>query len=247
MAPAVEKVPPSDEWAPLTALETGIFAHCVSELGPDLRGLPDDLVTMLVRGYVNEKDAKGETVAHMIETADWRKENEIESALLPAKLPANRADFERMWKSSVIGEDVNGHLIVYEAVGKIPSKEFAAAFTGAPEKEANFLEQCAFNKEILRKMNIVKSNLQQKRVYKMIVIIDLAGLGMSHLTSTFINALKTYISKFSNLYPESLYKLFVINSPYEVLKSAPPLSSIAPSLQSIPPPFNQPGETRPRK
>jgi hypothetical protein len=31
--------------------------------------------------------------------------------------------------------------------------------------------------QILRKMNIVKSAQLQKRVYKMIVVIDLAGLG----------------------------------------------------------------------
>jgi hypothetical protein len=48
----------------------------------------------------------------------------------------------------------------------------------------------------------------------MIVILDLAGLGMSHVGSTFTGLLKTYIGKFMNLYPESLYKLYVINAPF---------------------------------
>lgn len=48
----------------------------------------------------------------------------------------------------------------------------------------------------------------------MIVVLDLNGLSMSHLGSTFTGLLKTYIGKFSNLYPESLFKLFVINAPF---------------------------------
>lgn len=66
----------------------------------------------------------------------------------------------------------------------------------------------------MRKRNIVKSNEQQKRIYKMVVVLDLAGLSMSHLGSTFTGLLKTYIGKFSNLYPESLHKLLVINAPF---------------------------------
>lgn len=46
------------------------------------------------------------------------------------------------------------------------------------------------------------------------MILDLSGLSMSHLSATFTGLLKTYIGKFSNLYPESLYKLFVINAPF---------------------------------
>ncbi|KAG8470767.1 hypothetical protein KFE25_009188 [Diacronema lutheri] len=290
MAPA--KPPASLEWEPLDEQQVDIFAHCVAELGPELRNLPDDLVTMLVRGYVGEKDPKQCAVEHMIETSDWRKENDIETALTPKRLPENRQEFERLWRSSIIGEDADGHPIVMESIGKIPTKEFAAAFTGDAAKEANFLAHSAFNKEILRKRNIVKSNEQQKRIYKMVVVLDLAGLSMSHLGSTFTGLLKTYIGKFSNLYPESLHKLLVINAPFvfsgawgaisllmhpvtrakihiisnpkyaldelkkmgskldfsfeEAYAKAPPLSSLAPQLQQIPPPFNPPNERRPR-
>jgi hypothetical protein len=185
----------------------------------------------------------------MIETAEWRKEHAIETALLPECVPANRAQYESMWRSSIIGADKDGHPIVYEAIGKIPTKEFANAFVGTPEKEANFLAHCAYNKEvrararapalllwysasqsvgvhhqpvlmgrtcstllpshrcapslpfripprqILRKRNIATSAVQKKRIYKMIVVLDLAGLGMSHISSTFTGLLKTYIGK----------------------------------------------------
>lgn len=86
----------------------------------------------------------------MIETSDWRKENDIETALLPKRLPPNRAEFERMWRTSIIGEDADGHPIIMESIGKIPSREFAALFTGSPEKEANFLAHSAYNKEVRR-------------------------------------------------------------------------------------------------
>lgn len=48
MAPA--KPAPPLEWEPFDEEQRDIYAHCVAELGPELRGLPDDLVTMLVRG-----------------------------------------------------------------------------------------------------------------------------------------------------------------------------------------------------
>jgi len=101
-------------------------------------------------GYVGEKDPKQCAVEHMIETSDWRKENDIETALTPKRLPENRQEFERLWRSSIIGEDADGHPIVMESIGKIPTKEFAAAFTGDAAKEANFLAHSAFNKEVLR-------------------------------------------------------------------------------------------------
>jgi len=282
--------PPSAEWDALTPQEVEILRHCRAQLGADLLGLPDDLVTMMTRGYMGEKDPKAESVHHMKETAEWRKSVDIESTLLPDRLPAQRAEFERMWRSAIIGEDDVGHMVVIESIGKIPPKEFGNVFVGNPEREQLFLQHCTYNKEVLRKRNILRSTELKRRVYKMIVIIDLHGLGSSHMSSSFTNLLKTYIGKFSNLYPESLYKLYVINAPWvfsgvwtmispfvhpvtrakihiisnpkyamedlakigvkleftfqEAYDKAPPLSTWAPKLAKLPPPYNPPGEER---
>jgi hypothetical protein len=194
--------------------EVDILRHCIATLGPELRGLPDDLITMLVRGtrppppgearpddrahaaplplpgipltvnarprpltrasarprraragYVSEKDPKAQTVAHMIETSEWRKENDVDGALLPGRVPALRKEFETMWRSSIIGEDQDGHPIILESIGKIPTKEFGAQFTGSPEKEASFLNHTMFNKEVRQRRSLVAVLAATGRAY----------------------------------------------------------------------------------
>mmetsp|Transcript_15113 Transcript_15113/g.51004 ORF Transcript_15113/g.51004 Transcript_15113/m.51004 type:complete len:290 (+) Transcript_15113:64-933(+) len=210
MAPP-KKVP--NEWDPLTPQEAEVLRHCRQQLGKDLRGLPDDLVTMLVRGYATEPDWKKASATHMAETAEFRQTAGAEKLLDPKNLPADREAFERMWRTAIVGEDAAGHTVVYESIGRIPIKEFGARFSGSKAKEELFLAHSAYNKEAMRRWNVKRSAQLGKRVYKMIVVLDLAGMTSGHVGGHFRELLKTYISKFSNLYPESLYKLFVINAP----------------------------------
>lgn len=150
---------------------------------------------------------------HMTETAAFRKDSDCDKILDPKKQPEGRETFEKLWRSAIIGEDAMGHTVIMESIGRIHPKEFGQLFAGTAAKEKVFLANCTYNKEVFRKWNIKRSSALNKRVYKMIVILDLGGMTTAHVGAGFRELLKTYISKFSNLYPESLYKLFVINAP----------------------------------
>lgn len=53
-----------------------------------------------------------------------------------------------------------------------------------------------------------------KTYYKHIVILDLGGFSMSHMGSTFRGAMHQMVDIDQNFYPETLYKMFVINAPF---------------------------------
>jgi hypothetical protein len=200
---------PAAEGAPLNEQEAAVLRKARAELGHELGGLPRDMIPQFVRGYLNDPDWAASVIKFMRETTEWRQRERCDEILHPEQVPDKRAEFERMWRTAVIGEDGCGHPIVIESLGRIPAHEFQAAFS-----EELFLRHCVYNKEVLRKLCIHTSRRLSQRVYKFVVILDLQGLAMAHTSRAFIHLIKTYISSFSNFYPESLKKLYIVNAPF---------------------------------
>lgn len=202
------KPPPAPEREPLSPDEAAVLLQARAALGADFARLPRDVLVQFVRGYRAEPDWPAATVRHLRELVAWRDRERCDEILLPAHAPEQRAEFERMWRTSVIGEDGEGHPVVLEPLGKIPPAEFAALFP-----EALFLRHCVYTKEALRRLCVHASARRSLRVYKCVVVLDLAGLSLRHTGGRFISMVAAYISAFGNAYPECLQKLYIVNAP----------------------------------
>ncbi|KAG8457867.1 hypothetical protein KFE25_009765 [Diacronema lutheri] len=197
---------PALEHEPLTPDEASVLLQARSALGDDFASLPRDVLVQFVRGYIDEADWAGSCIKHLRELVVWRQREGVDDVL--ARAPDRRDEFERMWRTSVIGEDGAGHPVVVESLGRIPASDFQAAFD-----EPLFLRHCAYNKETLRRLCIHTSHRTARRVYKFVVVLDMHGLSLRHTARPFLHMIKTYISAFGNLYPESLQKLYIVNAP----------------------------------
>ena len=75
------------------------------------------------------------------------------------------------------------------------------------------MSQCIYNKEATRSLCRELSHGSGKRLYKVIIILDLAGFGLQHGNRAFLQLLQLYISKFNNAYPEFMTSMVMINAP----------------------------------
>jgi len=62
------------------------------------------------------------------------------------------------------------------------------------------------------RMNAVSKRLG-RRIYKHIFVFDLAGIGMKHLSRNLISFLKPIFDLGQVYYPESLFRMYLVNAP----------------------------------
>ena len=71
-----------------------------------------------------------------------------------------------------------------------------------------------YNKEVMRHYLASVSMAERRRLYKVINVVDLSGLGSTHFkSSTLIGWFKQYAAAFGLYYPETMYRTYVINAP----------------------------------
>eukprot|EP00465_Bigelowiella_longifila_P007419 CAMPEP_0185259638 /NCGR_PEP_ID=MMETSP1359-20130426/8379_1 /TAXON_ID=552665 /ORGANISM="Bigelowiella longifila, Strain CCMP242" /LENGTH=218 /DNA_ID=CAMNT_0027845613 /DNA_START=39 /DNA_END=695 /DNA_ORIENTATION=+ len=66
-------------------------------------------------------------------------------------------------------------------------------------------------------VRVIKEIISEKlgyRLYRHIVVIDLAGYSMSHLSRDFMAMVRKVLPLSNMLYPESLEKLYIVNAPF---------------------------------
>ena len=71
-----------------------------------------------------------------------------------------------------------------------------------------------YNKEVMRHYLASVSMAERRRLYKVINVVDLSGLGSTHFkSSTLLGWFKQYAAAFGLYYPETMYRTYVINAP----------------------------------
>jgi len=142
----------------------------------------------------------------------WREAEQIHSALTDEEwiLPEAARLFAQVLPCGPIGFDPHGHPVCLETPGS------SSALLGQLFEHMTyetFLRCQIYNKEVMRHYVASVSLAKQKRLYKVINVVDLSGFGSTHLKSTLMVWFKQYAACFGLNYPETMYRTYVINAP----------------------------------
>lgn len=196
--------PPAD-WEALSPSEIAMLATVRHMVGDDsLLGLPQTVVVQILRG--NAADGPQVCASLVRKVAEWRALEGVDDILSVTNI--NRDAFEQHWRTGIIGRGTEGRIVVLEPVGRIEPTLFKAAFA-----EDLFIRNCIYTKEALRMYCLAQSHKLGRRVYKFNVVLDLDGLTLGKANGI-IPLVKTYINCFGAYYPETLYKLYIVNAPF---------------------------------
>ena len=142
-------------------------------------------------GYVREyKHLKPEQTLEVLQRdIQWRQSLPYDINCILAQPPDGRAEFESMYQVGPIGRDGDGHAVVLERVGRIPAQAFVRRF----DETAN-LAHSVYNREAAIAMGRALSHVAGQRIVAITPIIDLQGMGMSHLRLDFLRLVKQTIT-----------------------------------------------------
>lgn len=193
------------EAAPLTEEEQAVFDKVKGELGD--RPCGETQLIQFVRGYSYEEDWAGKVLEMITKTLDWRKEHDVDT-ICDRKLE-KRDKFKTTWTTMVTGKDPVGHLIAVDRLGAIKPSELLVDFT-VEELQMHHVQ----NQEFIAKMKEEASEKAGMRLYKMVSVLDLDGIGMAHTGSKFTGPARALMDIDQWFYPESMQKMYVVNAPW---------------------------------
>lgn len=209
------------EWELLDSTELDVlcalkeWAARADSGGLDFHAIPHDLLVCFLRGYSYRSDWARASFAYLHRAMRWRRKERIETLMLASMeesegghLPLKRAVFERLFPSGPIGVDAEGHPVILERPCACHPAELQRQFS----REA-FLRHAAYSRECIRAYLSLASHRAGRRIYKVVFILDIAGLSFAHTESGAIGLLRAYNASFSDSYPESVARILVINAP----------------------------------
>lgn len=205
-----------DEWEPFSEAEMATIGKIAPWLGSKrFRAVPYDTLAAFLRGYSYRQDWPEASFVYLDRMLKWRSTYGQDVVLSRPNgfdefAGPRRAEFDRALPAGCLGRDVHGHPVVFDRFCQLPVKRFLGEWT-----DEEFFRQMVARREGVRAVAADSSFTNGKRVYKVIAVVDLHGLGWAHLTDkTFHARMKAFNGLFSWHYPESTYKLVVINAPH---------------------------------
>lgn len=171
-------------------------------------------LTMLrfLRGYKDDAKPLERSIDMLGKMLTWREEAKVDE-IVAAVLPREE-EFKKIWPSGVHGFGKEGNLIYVDRVGQVdPSKLMGKKDGFAMEDVQKFHIQAM---EGVNRMKEQQYAATGNVKYKNLVILDLDGMGMSHLGSKFTAPMKSFIKIDQEYYPESLYQMVVMNAGWVV-------------------------------
>lgn len=167
--------------------------------------LSEDALVRFVRGYAFEKHWLEECVKQVKDTLQWRVSEPVRAGTLLSRDLPGLAEFSKAWPSQVCGVDAQGHPIIVESLGDIDIDSLL--------KLSN--EQLTTHQaRNLENVEIVKAAVGKalgRRIYKHCYVLDIGGLSTKHYKIK--DNIKAIFHVAQYYYPETLHKMFLINSP----------------------------------
>jgi hypothetical protein len=164
-----------------------------------------------LRGYKDDAKPLDKSIEMLGKMLTWREEKHVD-AIVATVLPRS-AEFAQVWPSGVHGMGKTGHLVYVDRIGQVKPDALLGKDGFTPD------EVEMFHIQMMERVNRIKE--QQYAAtghtkYKHIVVLDLAGIGMGHLGSTFTGLFKTLVKIDQEFYSESLHQMVVCNAGFAV-------------------------------
>ena len=183
-----EKCAKTLEACPLTAARLA---------NPSIDNISRDTLDRFLRG---SKGNVGQAAHILTDSLAWREASGADVRLLnkDGSAKAREERVKRMYPYALHGTDTHGHVVQLER----------AAFADiSAMKDDRRVEDLLQNHVYQNDKCLTKSP-------KRLVIMDLAGIGSRHLTKSSYALIKSIISIDQRHYPETLYKMYLVNSPW---------------------------------
>ena len=154
------------------------------------------------------------TYARYVDTLEWRRDNcrdkdlpheaPVES-LLTAPTPLLAQQMQMWldgWKNDYYGTDQYGHPIMVWQLGRMDPATFLEDFT-VPQVNTNFIRDLEY---IFRWMRT------KRGIYKMVVVLDFAGVGWRHFVKKFRDPTIEIVKMLQLRYPDGVHRVIVVNA-----------------------------------
>ena len=204
-----------DEWEPFSEAEMATIGKIAPWLGTKrFRAVPYDTLAAFLRGYSYRQDWPEASFVYLDRMLKWRSTYGQDVVLsrpdgFDEFAGPRRAEFDRALPAGRPGRDVHGYPVVFDRFASCLSRGFSAS--GRTKSSFGRWSRGVS----VRAVAADSSFTNDKRVYKVIAVVDLHGLGWAHLTDkTFHARMKAFNGLFSWHYPESTYTRVVINAPH---------------------------------
>jgi len=166
-----------------------------------------ELQLMLIRGYWNRSHKVRDMSKTAVDMHSWRRDNGIDN-ILENKMELHDI-YHSAWPSYIAGEDELGHFIMFDRVEEM---EVKALSKYDQETVLLYRAQCL---EAIEMMKLATRARLGYRVNCYIYVLDLHGLSMNkHFTGKVRALLQPLFAMSGDMYPDSLWNMFLINAPY---------------------------------
>ncbi|OQR82948.1 hypothetical protein ACHHYP_15282 [Achlya hypogyna] len=194
-----------EESLPLSDTDQVFYDAIKKEFGPDCN---EEFCIRLARAYRGEKKNRmGKTLGETKKVLEWRKQMQADELI---NMNLDKAElFSQCWPSMLAGEDYYGHIINYDRLKDIQLESFLANFT----LDQVLLHRAKHMERLRAEMTAVSKRVG-RRIYRHICIFDLSGIGLKHMAPSVINFLKPIFDLGQVYYPESLFRMYLVNAPF---------------------------------
>lgn len=178
--------------------------------------MSNELITRCLRGYSTYENRVKDTTEAILKIGKWRKEQGMDTIL--GKTLEHHDGFNQNWSCMLCGEDSDGHLIQYESLKTMNTAALATNIENGTVPLEALVRQRA---QVYEAVDEFKRQMCKKRIeggkhgrrYKAVYIFDLQGFSYGLLTKKMREILKTVIGIGSEMFPEAMATMYLINAP----------------------------------
>ncbi|TGZ64022.1 hypothetical protein CRM22_006567 [Opisthorchis felineus] len=174
----------------------------LQDLNHDQSSSRPNLIRWLRSRNWNEVEAEKMLRAHI----SWRREHEVDTILSWYQMPEV---IDKYFPGGICGEDKEGRPLFIAPVGRVDPKSFLKA-----TNRLEFLQSRIFQMEHILHVTLPEATARAgKEIDQLTVIMDMQGLGLKHLSPSWLSLVGEAVTVIESNYPEVLGACFVINAP----------------------------------
>jgi len=193
----------------INAEDKQIIQKTKEKFGARLECLAPEVVLRFVRGYAHEEQ-RFEATCERLEFFLKKKDDYQFDTILDEAFPAED-ECVKAWPIYIYGEDKQGHLVLYDEIASCKPEEINKAFKGKPQKLKKF--RYRFWKRVNMAKRAQWNKYDGQLIYKHVMVFDMSGFTRHHFAAEYRTLVKEIIGEEQHLFPETLYKTFIINAP----------------------------------